>query len=279
MKQAFSRYVSPNRVEHLMHNPGQLQLGGRRQHCSFVFTDLAGFTTLMESIDPAEAVHLLNRYLEEMIAIAFRYQGTLDRIMGDALSIMFSAPVVQPDHAQRALDCALAMHAFASRYARGVQARGMAFGHTRIGVHSGEVIVGNFGGQVIFDYRALGDPVNTAARLESVNKQLGTRICVSEATLKACAPCRARPVGRLVLKGKTEALQVFEPLDDPLPAAYAPQPAYAEAYAALSASDPARAREAFGDLLQRYPADPLVRLHAERLQAGESGEVIVLSSK
>src|SRR5690606_37198933 len=105
-----------------------------------------------------------------------------------ALSIMFSAPVVQPDHAQRALDCALDMQAFASRYAREVQARGIAFGHTRIGVHSGEVIVGNFGGQVIFDYRALGDPVNTAARLESVNKQLGTRLCVSEATLKACAP-------------------------------------------------------------------------------------------
>lgn len=282
VKQAFSRYVSPNRVEHLMRNPGQLQLGGRRQHCSFVFTDLAGFTTLMESIDPAEAVHLLNRYLEEMIAIAFRYQGTLDRIMGDALSIMFSAPVVQPDHAQRALDCALDMQAFASRYAREVQARGIAFGHTRIGVHSGEVIVGNFGGQVIFDYRALGDPVNTAARLESVNKQLGTRLCVSEATLKACAPCRARPVGRLVLKGKSEALQVFEPLgregQEP-PAGYAPEADYRAAYEALGAADAALARERFEALLQRHPADPLVRLHAERLRAGEAGDLIVLSSK
>lgn len=279
VKQAFSRYVSPNRVEHLMHNPGQLQLGGRRQHCSFVFTDLAGFTSLMESIDPAEAVHLLNRYLEAMIEIAFRYQGTLDRIMGDALSIMFSAPVVQPDHAQRALDCALEMQAFASRYAREVQARGIAFGHTRIGVHSGEVIVGNFGGQVIFDYRALGDPVNTAARLESVNKQLGTRICVSEATLKACAPCRARPVGRLVLKGKTEALQVFEPLGEEPPAGYAPEAAYREAYEALAAADAALARERFEALRVNHPEDPLVRLHAQRLQAGEAGDLIVLSSK
>lgn len=279
VRQAFSRYVSPNRVEYLMHNPGQLELGGQRQHCSFVFSDLAGFTSLMEAIDPAEAVSLLNRYLEEMIDIAFRHQGTLDRIMGDALSIMFSAPVVQADHAQRALDCAMDMHAFATAYAREVQARGIPFGHTRFGVHSGEVIVGNFGGEVIFDYRALGDPVNTAARLESVNKHLGTQICVSEATLSACAPCHVRPVGRLVLKGKTEALQVFEPLPDTPPAGYAPHALYQAAYEALRDGDGAVARERFEALREDYPGDPLVRLHSERLDAGELGDRIVLTTK
>lgn len=278
IKEAFSRYVSPNRVEHLMNNPGQLELGGRRQSCSFIFTDLAGFTSLMESIDPAEAVSLLNRYLEEMISIAFRHQGTLDRIVGDALAIMFSAPVVQADHAQRALDCALDMHAFATAYARDLQARGIAFGHTRFGVHSGEVIVGNFGGKAIFDYRALGDPVNTAARLESVNKHLGTRICVSEATLSACAPCEARPVGRLVLKGKRAALQVFEPLPHPLPAGYAPTAMYQAAYEAVR-DGKADARERFQGLRADYPGDPLVGLYATRLAQGETGEEIVLSAK
>lgn len=278
IREAFSRYVSPNRVEHLMNNPGQLELGGKRQHCSFVFTDLTGFTALMESIDPAAAVTLLNRYLEEMISIAFRHQGTLDRIVGDALAIMFSAPVVQPDHAQRALDCALEMHAFASAYAKDLQEKGVAFGHTRFGVHSGEVIVGNFGGNAIFDYRALGDPVNTAARLESVNKHLGTRICVSLATLSACAPCRARPVGRLVLKGKRAALQVFEPLPDPVPSGYAPMALYQAAYDAVRDGD-AEGRLRFERLKQSHPDDPLVALYCARLAQGETGDEIVLSAK
>ena len=175
IKKAFSRYVSPNRVSHLVEHPDDMELGGRRQECSFIFIDLAGFTTLMESIDPGEAVSLLNAYLDEMIAIAFRQEGTLDRIVGDAVAIMFSAPVPQADHRARALACALEMDAFASRYAADLQAKGVRFGKTRIGIHSGEVIVGNFGGSTMFDYRALGDPVNTVARLESVNKHLGTK--------------------------------------------------------------------------------------------------------
>ena len=278
VKEAFSRYVSPNRVDYLMKNPGQLELGGKRQACSFVFTDLAGFTALMESIDPADAVTLLNRYLEDMISIAFRHQGTLDRIVGDALAIMFSAPVVQPDHAQRALDCAMEMHAFASAYAQDLQAQGIAFGHTRFGVHTGEVIVGNFGGKAIFDYRALGDPVNTAARLESVNKHLGTLICVSEATLSACANISARPVGQLVLKGKRAALKVFEPLPEELPPGYTPTDEYLAAYEAVRDGD-AQAQAHFERLYERYPLDPLVNLYCARLAQNELGDRIVLSSK
>lgn len=278
IKQAFSRYVSPNRVEHLVQHPDDLHLGGQRQHCSFVFTDLAGFTTLMEQIDPAEALSLLNRYLEGMVEIAFRHQGTLDRIVGDAVAIMFSAPVPQPDHPRRALACALEMHAFASRYAEEQQARGMAFGHTRIGVHSGEVIVGNFGGRAIFDYRALGDAVNTAARLEGVNKHLGTRICVSGVTLADAGPVPARPVGRLVLKGKTQDLPVFEPLSEAVPGPYAPLAEYQAAYAALAA-DALEAPDRFADLRARYPQDPLVRLHHGRLARGERGDCIVLDAK
>ncbi|MBT9465025.1 adenylate/guanylate cyclase domain-containing protein [Hydrogenophaga sp.] len=278
VKEAFSRYVSPNRVEYLMSNPGQLELGGKRQHCSFIFTDLAGFTTLMEDIDPAAAVTLLNRYLEEMISIAFRHQGTLDRIVGDALAIMFSAPVVQPDHAQRALDCAMEMHAFATAYARDLQGKGIAFGHTRFGVHSGEVIVGNFGGRALFDYRALGDPVNTAARLESVNKHLGTLICASEATLSACVHVSARPVGHLVLKGKRVALQVFEPLPDPLPPGYAPTAMYLVAFEAVRDGD-AQAQERFDRLRESYPNDPLVALYCSRLAENELGDRIVFNAK
>ena len=278
IKAAFTRYVSPNRVSHLIDHPDDMALGGRRQECSFIFTDLAGFTHLMESIDPADAVALLNDYLDAMIAIAFRHEGTLDRIVGDAVAIMFSAPVPQADHRARALACALDMDAFASRYATEQQATGINFGQTRIGVHSGEVIVGNFGGKTIFDYRALGDTVNTASRLESVNKHLGTRICLSGATLAGCPQALARPVGRLVLKGKTEALAVYEPLTPDLAPSRAASEIYLPAFEAMQRAAP-EALALFARLAANYPDDPLVRLHLNRLNKGEAGDLIVMNEK
>ena len=287
IKDAFSRYVSPNRVTHLVEHPDDMELGGRRQDCSFIFTDLAGFTTLMESIDPGEAVALLNAYLDEMIGIAFRHEGTLDRIVGDAVAIMFSAPVPQADHRARALACALDMDAFASRYAADLQAKGIRFGKTRIGIHSGEVIVGNFGGSTMFDYRALGDPVNTASRLESVNKHLGTNICLSEATLAGCpADSVVRPVGKLVLKGKSQALQVYEPVTPERAAHYAPLAEYRAAYELMAQEStegdtetPSPALAVFSALAEQFPDDPLPKLHRDRLLAGSHGDLIVMSEK
>ena len=277
IRQAFARYVSPNRVAYLVDHPDGMALGGRRQICSFVFTDLAGFTQFMEGIDPAQAVNLLNAYLDQMVAIAFRHEGTLDRIVGDAVAIMFSAPVPQADHRARALACALEMDRFASAYAANLQKQGSAFGQTRIGVHCGEVIVGNFGGSTMFDYRALGDPVNTAARLESVNKHLGTRMCISEDMLVDTPDMRVRPVGRLVLKGKSQALAVFEPLTED-GVARAPLDAYREAFAAMQQHD-AQALPLFTQLQQAWPDDPLVQLHARRLRNGESGDRLVMEEK
>jgi adenylate cyclase len=280
VRDAFSRYVSPNLVTYIVEHPDQLELGGKRQECSFVFTDLAGFTGLMEKIDPAEVVALLNAYLDQMISIAFSFNGTLERIIGDAVVIMFSAPVQQPDHRQRALNCAIAMQRFASHYSDDIRAKGLAFGHTRIGVHSGSVIVGNFGGSHMFDYRALGDTINTASRLESVNKHLGTRMCVSENTLSGCTGVVTRPVGRLVLKGKTEPLMVFQPIHNGLEVPGAPpdDPEYAAAYALLS-QDPVAARSAFEQLARERPEDPLVKLHLQRLQENQTGDLIVMADK
>ena len=274
IKQAFSRYVSPNLVSYLIDHPDSLELGGRRQQCSFVFTDLAGFTTLMERLDPGAAVSLLNDYLDRMIAIAFAHNGTLDRIVGDAVAILFSAPVTQADHQRRALSCAMAMQRFSQQYKKQLAAQGKAFGDTRIGVHSGEVIVGNFGGSTIFDYRALGDPVNTASRLEGANKYLGTLVCVSEATLSGCPGWPARPIGRIVLKGKAQPLAVFQPLepdDDP-------DDQYQGAFDLLRAEH-GGALAAFERLAAARPEDPLVSFHLERLRAGKSGDLIALTEK
>lgn len=284
LRQAFSRYVSPNRVAYLVDHPEQLELGGRRQVCSFVFTDLAGFTNLLEAMDPGRAVSLLNEYLEALISIVFRHEGTIDRIVGDAVVVMFSAPVEQADHAQRALDCALEMDAFAAAYARRLQTLGVNWGQTRIGVHCGEVIVGNFGGQALFDYRALGDPINTAARLESVNKHLGTRVCVSRDILDACRGVAVRPVGRLVLKGKKRPLQVYEPLAAAQSPEYAPLAPYQEAIECLQGPTPSAdqvlaAAEQFEALAQHHPNDPLVALHVKRLREGYSNDLIVMTEK
>ena len=278
VREAFSRYVSPNRVDYLVDNPGQLELGGRRQECSFVFTDLEDFTGLMEKMDPGAAVALLNAYLDRMIAIAFASGGTLDRIVGDAVAIMFSAPVPQPDHRERAYKCALEMHAFASGYSAELIAKGTPFGKTRIGVHTGEVIVGNFGGSTMFDYRALGDPVNTAARLEGANKYLGTTVCVSAATLSGCADAVVRPVARLVVKGKTQELMVYEPVITTEGAPTARDTAYDAAFDLLRQGSP-QALPAFEQLARERAHDPLVALHLGRLRDGEVNDQIKLDEK
>jgi adenylate cyclase len=277
LRNAFGRYVSPNRVKHLIDNPDTLVLGGEYRECTFVMTDLAGFTTLMEKYPPHECVLMLNSYLEGMINIAFKYQGTLDRIVGDAVAVIFSAPIAQPDHCQLALQCAMEMDAYAMQFVSDKNSQGIKFGITRIGVCTGNVLIGNFGGKTMFDYRALGDPINTAARLESVNKQLGTRICVAESTLNQCKNIMARPIGSLILKGKQEKIKTFELLSEEQFNSVLTSE-YMAAYRKMDAEGP-DALQAFATLLERYPDDPLIRYHHNRLQQGETGSTITMSSK
>jgi len=277
IRDAFSRYVSPNRVRYLQSNPENLELGGIYRECSFVMTDLQGFTTLMEKYAPAQLSNLLNDYLDGMIQIAFRHDGTLDRIVGDAVAVMFSAPLLQQDHAARALACALEMDRFAQEFSCHHQGQGIPFGRTRIGVNTGIVMVGNFGGKSMLDYRALGDAINTAARLETINSQFGTRICVSGATVAQCPSFVGRPVGKLVLKGKTEAIAAFEPLPAEAMAEMCTIE-YLAAYALMEAES-AEAVVVFQRLAEKYSDDPLAKYHAKRLTAGATGSLMVMSSK
>lgn len=270
IKGAFARYISPNLVSHLIDNPDSLAVGGQRRECSFVMTDLAGFTSLVEKSDPATLIEVLNGYVDGMVRVAFRHQGTLDRIVGDAVAVMFSAPVTQPDHAARAVACALDMDRFSQDYVGRMREKGHPLGLTRIGVNTGLVTIGNIGGGSISDYRALGDAVNAAARLETVNRHLGTRICVAASTVAGCPDFHGRPVGELVLKGKTEAILAYEPLaqgDD--------RPEYLAAYEKMAAGDPA----AMEDFAALADTDPLAAFHLKRLQAGETGTRVVLGEK
>jgi len=277
LREAFGHYISPNRVKYLIENPESLTLGGEYRECSFVMTDLANFTALMEKHPPHECVSMLNHYLDGMINIAFKYNGTLDRIVGDAVAVIFSAPIIQKNHQQLALECALAMDAYAMQFAKDKGDKGIKFGITRIGVCSGKVLVGNFGGEHMFDYRALGDPINTASRLESVNKQFGTRLCVADSTIGHCENFKSRPVGWLVLKGKQEKIKAFELLTEEEFNSPLIQD-YLLAYHKMEQQTPDAVDE-FSKLVAKYPNDPLINYHFQRLQQQQIGSTIVLTSK
>jgi adenylate cyclase len=274
----FANYLSPNLVEHLIKNPDDLRLGGERRECSFVLTDVAGFTSLVEGMeDPAELTEVINNYLEGMVSIAFEHDGTLDRIVGDAVAVLFSAPVTQPDHPERAVRCALAMDRFATDYSRACTEKSIPFGRTRIGVHTGEVVVGNFGGSSHFDYRPLGDPINTAARLETANRQLGTNVCVSGATVSRCPTFTGRPAGTLHLKGKSQGVEVFEAVANG-DAGSPRMAAYQRAFDKMAAESP-DALDAFEELVAAHPDDGLAAFHLARLRRGETGSTVVFTEK
>lgn len=277
VRNAFANYLSPNLVDHLIENPEELKLGGERRECSFVLTDVANFTALVENSDPVGLSDTINDYLDGMVSIAFKYDGTLDRIVGDAVAVLFSAPITQPDHAERAVACALEMDAFANQYSKDCQARGVPFGITRIGVHTGEVVVGNFGGSTHFDYRPLGDPINTSARLETVNRQLGTRVCVSGVTVGQCKEFYGRPAGELLLKGKSVPLEAWEALPPAIAGSEAMRE-YRRAFDLLD-QDPDAARKAFEGLVADDSEDPLSAFHLARLERGESGKLVVFAEK
>ena len=209
---SLSRYFSPNLARSLAADANALAPGGERREIATLFTDIAGFTPLVESLDPRQLASLLSGYLEGMTEIVFAHEGTVAKIIGDAIHVLFGAPGDQPDAASRAIACALALDARSEDYRLEWKARGVPLGVTRIGVHAGPAIVGNFGGGRLFDYTAYGDTINAAARLEAVNKQLGTRICVSAAAAERADGFLGRPVGDLVLRGRKEPMRVFEPL-------------------------------------------------------------------
>ncbi len=277
IESAFSHYVSPAYVRTLIADPERLRLGGERREVTYVFTDIAGFTTLAEAAEPEVTSRLLNSYLDGLCGLFIEHGATIDKLIGDAVVGFFGAPVDQPNHAERAVGLVLAIDAFCQSFRQSQARDGLALGITRIGAHTGPAIIGNFGGTQFFDYTGLGDTVNTAARLEGANKYFGTRICVS-GPVRALSPAhRFRPIASVVLKGKHEAVDVFEPLaaDSLEPALEA---AYAAAYTLIERGDKG-ALAAVEDLAAHWPDDPLVEFHLQRLRRGETGVRIALSEK
>ena len=277
IRQAFSRYISPEVVDQLVQDPSRLSLGGERLEITCVFTDLAGFTSLIEKKDPAEVLPLLNNYLDGMCKIVRDHEGTIDKIVGDALHVFFGAPLQRGDHARRAIACAIEMDAYARKFKNEKSARAINFGGTRIGVHTGPAVVGNFGGDSFFDYTAHGDTVNTAARLESVNRHFGTNICVSGETVEQCPENSFRPIGTLVLKGKTESVDAFEPVCSEQSESKSVSE-YLKAFKLMQSRD-SNAAAAFNNISRLSPQDALIAFPSERLAKNDMGSRILLAEK
>lgn len=267
---AFARYVSPAVISQLRRDPSRLRLGGEERVITVLLTDLTGSVALGERLQADRFVVLLNGYLDGISRIVLAHDGTIDKFIGDAVMALFGAPLNQPDHAERAVRCALAIDTFTKQYSADLHSQGVPFGGTRIGVHTDAAIIGNFGGEQRFDYTAIGRVTNLCARLEAANKQLGTTICVSQATVDACPGLAFRPIGVIGLRGVSEPITVYSP--DGFPG-NVDQATYLQAYRLLDA-DPKSAMTAFADLAQTHPADPLVRLHCARLRSGDTGVTI-----
>lgn len=271
---SLSRYFSPNLAQRLAGDLGAIDLGGQRREIATLFTDIAGFTTLVEALEPAVLGPLLCDYLTGTTDIVFAHDGTVAKIVGDALHVLFGAPGEQPDHAARAVSCALALDDYAQSFRDRWREKGVTLGVTRIGIHAGPAIVGNFGGGRFFEYTAYGDTINTAARLEAANKRLGTRICASATLAARVQDFRGRPIGDLLLRGRTEVMRSFEPLradqfDHPS------TESYLEAMAFIESGD-SRAIAAFAAHVGRWADDQLASFHLKRLLNGATGTRIEL---
>ena len=265
---SLSRFFSPEIARRLAADvEGGMEVQWR--DVATLFTDITGFTSLVESAAPQTLGELLNEYVGGMTEIVFAHEGTVAKIIGDAIQVLFNAPGDQPDYATRAVACAHDLDAWAEDFSARWRARDVNFGATRIGAHAGPALVGNFGGNRFFDYTAYGDSINIAARLEAANKHLGTRICVSSGVAEAAENFQGRPVGELMLRGRSEPLRAFEPL--PRAKFEAPVTAlYSEAFAKMEAGD-AAAMPAFAALVGMHADDPLAGFHLKRLLNGAKG--------
>ena len=207
----FGRYVSRDVYSQLMANPDQAELGGKRREMTVLFSDIRGFTTVTERGNPEELVRQLNEYFSRMVEIVFRHKGTVDKFVGDMVMALFSAPLDDADHADHAVTAAVEMVRELGELNRAWVAKGMVPLDIGIGVNSGEMIAGNIGSSSIMSYTVIGDNVNLGARLESLNKDYKTRIIISDATrVRLTRAFDIRPLGDVVVKGKSKAVQIFE---------------------------------------------------------------------
>jgi adenylate cyclase len=258
IKAAFGYYVSPAVVEQMVAHPERLKLGGERRVLTILFNDLAGFTTLAETLSAEETARILNEHLTAMTTIVLESGGTVDKFIGDAVMAFWNAPLDEPEHALKACQAATAMQADLARRRADL---GNVDLRMRVGIATGPVVVGNMGSSTRFDYSAIGDHVNLAARLENVNKAYGTCTLVAGSTIDVVnGRVPHRLVDRVRVKGKSEPVAVYTLDADPAVVAISDQ-----AIAAYRQQDWDRSTTLWQSLLELSPNDTIANVYLKRI--------------
>jgi adenylate cyclase len=223
IRRAFQYYLHPAVVEQVAQHPEQLALGGHTAELTVLFSDIRGFSSFAEGLAPEALVQLLNDYFSAMTQAVFQHQGMVDKYIGDAIMAVYGAPVATPEHAYLACCTALQMLALLPPLQAQWQARSLPIIDVGIGIHTGEMVVGNMGSTTRFNYTVMGDAVNLGARLEGANKTFGTHILISDTTWEHVHERLAtRELDVICVKGKAQPTRIYELLGTlPLPPAHA----------------------------------------------------------
>jgi adenylate cyclase len=271
IRRMFSHYMSEKVISHLMNNPELLNLGGERRRMTLFFSDLAGFTTISERLSAEEVVGLLNDYLSRMTDIILDEDGLVDKFEGDAIMAFWGAPLPQEDQALRACRAALRQRAALMELNQGFEKMGLPRLGMRIGLHTGEAVVGNLGSEKRFDFTAIGDTVNLASRLEGINKFYGTSIAASETTVAECGDTVLfRELDWVAVKGKEKPVGVYQPLglkENVTPAEVELTREFAEALELYRQEKFGEAAARFEKILAKHPGDGPSQVFLERCQA------------
>ncbi|MEE8622162.1 MAG: adenylate/guanylate cyclase domain-containing protein [Syntrophobacteria bacterium] len=265
---AFSFYVTPSVVNEMLKNPDKLKLGGDKKELSVLFSDIRGFTTLAEEMEPEALVNLLNEYLTEMTDVVFEFDGLLDKYIGDAVMAVWGAPLEQTDHPARACRTALKMLDRLTKMQQQWEAEGTPRLDIGIGINTGPMVVGNMGSERRFDYTVMGDSVNLASRLEGINKEYGTQVVISEFTYEQVKDdffCRELDAVRV--KGRARPVNIYELValrseEDPRVAIIEP---FAQGLHHYRSQEWKIAEDKFHEVLNRIPDDFAARLYLQRI--------------
>tara|TARA_R110002020_G_scaffold94021_1_gene226621 strand:+ start:456 stop:2231 length:1776 start_codon:yes stop_codon:yes gene_type:complete len=208
IKKQFEHYLDPRQVKRLQNNPELLKLGGEKRYATFLFTDVRGFTSLSESVEPEQVTYIMNKALTAQQSAVQKYEGMVDKYIGDAMMAIFNAPIDLKNHEDKAIDCALEIQKNMVILNKELVAEGLPSIAIGIGINSGEAIIGNMGSDQRFDYTAIGDAVNTAARLESSTKEVGQDLIIGQNT-KQKSKFKLKLLKPIKVKGKAKALKIY----------------------------------------------------------------------
>ena len=266
--QSFQKYVPSDLVRQLIETQQEARIGGKLKELTVFFSDIADFTSITEDLPPNELTHQLSEYFDQVTKIILAHRGTVDKYIGDAVMAFWGAPYDLEDHAllacKAALRCQREIKILSARW----KSEGRYEFHTRIGLSTGEIVVGNIGSEQRLNYSVIGDSVNLASRLESLNKQYHTSIIISEATYQSCAAqIEARLIDFVVVKGKLEPVRIYELIGergDISPRQKQSLILFSRAIDAYIAREFERALESLYELQQREPNDAVATLYIER---------------